>query len=126
MALCNVTTISSVLVNTTSPKARLETLNALSYLADSKHKFKVSRKVAFRLKSVTACVQMAPVLDDIISCVDSPDRLNDEEYELILNIFSNLLATDITLTTELTNSIASILSDAKGEHIQRFVNLFHR
>ena len=45
MALCNVTTISSVLVNTTSPKARLETLNALSYLADSKHKFKVSQKM---------------------------------------------------------------------------------
>ena len=63
---------------------------------------------------------MAPVLDDIISCIDSPDRLNDEEYELILNIFSNLLLTDITLTTELTNSIASILSDAKGEHIQRY------
>ena len=64
---------------------------------------------------------MAAVLDDIISCIDSPDRLNDEEYELILNIFSNLLSTDITLTTELTNSIASILSDAKGEHIQRYV-----
>ena len=63
---------------------------------------------------------MAAVLDDIISCIDSPDRLNDEEYELILNIFSNLLLTDITLTTELTNSIASILSDAKGEHIQRY------
>ena len=64
---------------------------------------------------------MAAVLDDIISCIDSPDRLNDEEFELILNIFSNLLSTDITLTTELTNSIASILSDAKGEHIQRYV-----
>lgn len=102
MALCNITTMSSVLVNTTSPKARLEALNALSYLADSKHKFK-----------------MAPVLDDIISCIDSPDRLNDEEYELILSIFANLLSTDITLTTELTNSIASILSDAKGEQIQR-------
>ena len=64
---------------------------------------------------------MAAVLDDIISCIDSPDRLNDEEFELILNIFSNLLSTDITLTTELTNSIASILSDANGEHIQRYV-----
>ena len=64
---------------------------------------------------------MAAVLDDIISCIDSPDRLNDEDFELILNIFSNLLSTDITLTTELTNSVASILSDAKGEHIQRYV-----
>ena len=119
MALCNVTTISSVLVNTTSSKARLETLNALSYLADSKHKFKVSHLQISRKLNV--CIQMAPVLDDIISCIDSPDRLNDEEYELILNIFANLLATDITLTTELANSIASILSDAKGEQIQRFV-----
>ena len=41
------------------------------------------------------------------------------EYELILNIISNLLSTDVILTTELTNSIASILSDAKGELIQQ-------
>ena len=64
---------------------------------------------------------MGAVLDDIISCIQSTDRLTDDEYKLVMGIIIELLRTDIAISTELTNTIASILSDARGEFVQRYV-----
>ena len=101
MAVCEIGTLSSVLVNAASDKARHEALNGLSYLAESKHIEQVHIFYCLLSTVTHRCVKMSQVVvDDIISFIDSTDVIKDKGIRLhiLIPVYANLpMCNNITL-----------------------------
>lgn len=107
-----------MVVTSSSPQARLEALNALSYLAEDQGD-KVNWVISDYL--IQHDVQMDSVGTDLIAAVENGSyNMSEREYALITSILLSIARSSQTIDTfNMASGLAKILSDCSNDDIQR-------